>query len=145
MTLDDVLLMWDEDSLIEDTQLGTASIHTAKLHSKYLKLLIDVKLRRAKISMEAGALRKDKMRYYRGEMTRHELAERGWEPWQYNKPLKAEMEDVLKGDADMSLLMTRIELLDTHIFAVESILQQIKQRDFQISNGIKWKMFQAGV
>lgn len=144
MKLDDVLVMWDHDSVIDDIRLGAESIHTAKLHSKYLRLLIDIKIRRAKVSMETSALRKNKVRYYRGEMTRQELADHGWEPWQYNKPLKAEMEDALRGDDEMASALTRLELLDTHVFAIESILQQIKQRDFQISNGIKWKMFQAG-
>lgn len=145
MKLDDVLVMWEADSRIDDNFLGEASVNTAKLHSKYLKLLIDAKLRRTKIDMDYSALRKTKIRYYRGELTRDELKEHGWEPWQYNKPLKAEMDEFLKGDEDLSVLLARVELVETHIFALESILQQIKQRDFQISNGIKWKQFLAGM
>lgn len=145
MKLDDVLVMWEADSRIDDNFLGEASVNTAKLHSKYLKLLIDVKLRRTKIDMDYSALRKTKIRYYRGELTRDELKDLNWEPWQYNKPLKAEMDEFLKGDQDLSVLLARVELVETHIFALESILQQIKQRDFQISNGIKWKQFLAGM
>lgn len=145
MKIDDILSMWEVDSSIDDNHLGESSTNTAKLHSKYLKLLIDSKMRKTKIDIDYNSLRKTKIRYYRGELSRDELKELEWEPWQYNKPLKADMDEFLKGDADLSIISARLEMISTHIFALESILQQIKQRDFQISNGIKWKMFLAGM
>lgn len=145
MKLDDILVMWEADSSIDDNHLGEASTKTAKLHAKYLKLLIDAKLRKTKIDMDYSALRRTKIRYYRGELTRDELKEHGWEPWQYNKPLKAEMDEFLKGDTDLSVYQARLDLIETHVYAIESIMTQIKQRDFQLSNGIKWKQFLAGM
>lgn len=145
MKLDDVLVMWEADSAIDDNYLGEASTGTAKLHSKYLKLLVDAKLRKTKLDIDLNALRKTKIRYYRGELTRQELEDLGWEQWQYNKPLKAEMDEFLKGDEDLSKIQTRLDYIDTLVYALESIMQQIKQRDFQLSNGIKWKQFLAGM
>lgn len=145
MKLDDVLVMWEADSAIDDNHLGEASTATAKLHAKYIKILIDAKLRKSKLDIDYNNLRKLKFRYYRGEMTRGELAELGWEQWQYNKPLKAEMDEFLKGDEDLAKIQARVEYIDTFIYALESIMQQIKQRDFQLSNGIKWKQFLAGM
>lgn len=134
-----------KDSAIDDNHLGEASTHTAKLHSKYLKLLIDAKLRKTKLDIEYNTLRKTKIRYYRGELTRQELEDLGWEQWQYNKPLKAEMDEFLKGDEDLSKILVRQDYIDTMVYAIESIMTQIKQRDFQLSNGIKWKQFLAGM
>lgn len=145
MKLDDILVMWEADSGIDDNYLGEASTNTAKLHAKYLKLLVDAKLRKTKLDIDLNALRKTKIRYYRGELTRNELADLGWEQWQYNKPLKAEMDEFLKGDEDLSKIQTRLDYIDTLVYALESIMQQIKQRDFQLSNGIKWKQFLAGM
>ena len=145
MKLDDVLEMWDTDSAIDDNHLGESSTATAKLHAKYIKLLIDAKLRKSKLNIDYNNLRKVKFRYYRGEMSRDELAELGWEQWQYNKPLKAEMDEFLKGDEDLNKILARLEYIDTMVYALESIMQQIKQRDFQLSNGIKWKQFLAGM
>jgi hypothetical protein len=145
MKLDDVLIMWEADSAIDDNHLGEASTHTAKLHAKYLKALIEAKLRKTKLDIEYNALRKTKIRYYRGEMTRAELEEYGWEQYQYNKPLKAEMDEFLKGDEDLSKILVRAEYIDTMVYALESIMSQIKQRDFQLSNGIKWKQFLSGM
>jgi len=145
MKLDEVLTMWESDSAIDDNHLGESSTATAKLHSKYLKLLIDTKLKKTKLDIEYNNLRKQKFRYYRGEMTRQELSDCGWEPWQYNKPLKNEMDEFLKGDGDLNTILARIEYIDTYIYALESIMTQIKSRDFQLSNGIKWKQFLAGM
>lgn len=143
--LDEIIDMWEVDSAIDDNRLGEASTTTAKLHAKYLKLLIDAKLRKTKLDIEYNSLRKTKIRYYRGELSRDELSGLGWDQWQYNKPLKAEMEEFLKGDDDLSKILIRADYMDTMVYALESIMQQIKQRDFQLSNGIKWKAFLAGM
>lgn len=145
MRLDEILDMWEVDSKIDDNHLGEASTITAKLHSKYLRLLIDAKLKKTKLDIEYSALRKTKIRYFRGELTRQELEELGWEQWQYNKPLKAEMDEFLKGDEHLSKILVRQDYIDTMVYALESIMGQIKQRDFQLSNGIKWKAFLAGM
>ena len=145
MQLDEILTMWDEDSKIDDNHLGEASTATAKLHSKYLKILIQAKLKKTKLDIEYNSLRKTKIRYYRGELTKQELADLGWEQWQYNKPLKAEMGEFLQGDEDLSKILVRQEYIDTMIYALESIMGQIKSRDFQLSNGVKWKVFLAGM
>lgn len=143
-TLDDVLEMWEADSEVDENHLGTASIDTAKLHSKYLRMLIEAKLKKTKLEIDYNSLRKTKIRYYRGELSRKELEDLGWEQWQYNKPLKAEMDEFLKGDDDLSKILIRLEYIQTMIYALESIMTQIKQRDFQVSNSIKWKQFMAG-
>lgn len=145
MKLDEILDMWEQDSAIDDNHLGEASTATAKLHAKYLRLLMNAKLRKTKIDIDYNSLRKTKIRYFRGELTRDELNNLGWEQWQYNKPLKAEMDEFLKGDEDLSVFIARQEYIDSVIYALESILSQIKQRDFQLSNGIKWKQFLAGM
>lgn len=145
MKLDDILIQWEADSAIDDNHLGEASIHTAKLHAKYVKLLVNAKLKKTKLDIEYNNLRKTKFRYYRGEMTRQELEQLGWEQWQYNKPLKNEMDEFLKGDQDLAEIQVRIDYIDTMVYALESIMTQIKQRDFQLSNAIKWKQFLAGM
>lgn len=144
MNLNDILDQWDIDCVINDNQLGEASIISAKLHSKYLRHLIDTKGKKTKIESEYQVLRKAKFRYYRGEMSKKDLDERGWEQYQYTKPLKNEMEDILKGDDDIAKMQMKIDYLDTMIYALESIMAQIKARDWQIKNGITWKQFLAG-
>lgn len=144
MKLDDVLVMWESDCRIDDNYLDKSSVETSKLHAKYLKLLVECKLKKAKIESDYSNLRKQKFRYYRGELSQNELKELGWEQWQYNKPLKAEMDEFLKGDSDLSVFQSRLDYITVMIESIESILQQIKQRDWQIRNAITWKTFIAG-
>lgn len=144
MKLDEILTEWETDNTIDENKLDHASIDTSKLHAKYLKLLIDAKLRKTKLIADHNILRKIKFRYYRGELSRDELKELGWDQWQYSKPLKTEMEEFLKGDEDIIKIQSRIEYIDTVIFALESILTQVKSRDWQIRNAITFKQFLAG-
>jgi hypothetical protein len=143
-TIETILEMWESDSSIDDNHLGEASTQTAKLHAKYIKFLIDAKLRKTKLDIDYNSLRKLKFRYYRGELSREELKEVGWEQWQFVKPLKAEMEEILSGDEDLNKIKTRQEYIDTMVYALESIMSQIKQRDWQIRNAVSWKQFLAG-
>lgn len=145
MTLDEIQQMWEVDCQIDDNHLGEQATASPKLHAKYLKILIDFKLKLAKSKAQYSEFRKDKFRYYRGEMSRDELKERGWDQWQGVKPLKNEMEEFLGGDSELNKLLTRMEYLETGIYMLESIMNQIKSRDWEIKSHIEWKRFLAGL
>ena len=145
MNLQEIQEEWEKDCQIDDNHLGEASTYTPNLHAKYLKILINAKLKLTKIQADYNILRKNKFKYYRGELSREELSSLGWEPWQYNKPLKNEMDEFLQGDSDLIGQNQRLEYLNTMIYTLESILNQIKARDWQIKNGIQWKTFLSGM
>ena len=145
MKLDEIQNMWEADCNIDDNHLGEAATTTPKLHSKYIRLVVEAKLKLSKLSVDYNNLRKTKFRYYRGEMTRSELTELGWDQCQSTKPLKSEMEEILEGDSDLNTIKIKVEYLSTMVYLLESILGQIKSRDFQIKNGIAWKQFLAGM
>jgi hypothetical protein len=145
MNIEEIQQMWEQDSVIDDNHLGEASTETAKVHSKYIRLMVGVKLKLTKARGDYNILRKNKFRYYRGELSREELADLGWQPYQLIKPLKNEMDEFLQGDQDLITLNTRIEYLETMGYLLEGILGQIKARDWQLKNGIEWKKFLAGM
>lgn len=144
MNIEELQVMWDVDSAIDDNYLGEASTTTPKLHAKYIKILINKKLMQIKMQSEYNILRKNKFRYYRGELSRTELESLCWDQWQGVKPLKNEMDEFLTGDDDLNKLQLRVEYLNTMVYMLESIMQQIKSREWQIKNGIEWKKFLAG-
>lgn len=145
MKLDDILAMWSDDCEIDDNMLGEASSNTPKLHAKYLGILMNTKIRMSKTQAEHDELCSIKRRYYRGELSRVELTELKWEPYQFAKPLKAELEEILKGDPDVAKYALRLEYLSITKDALESIMNQIKQRSFDLKNAISWKQFLAGM
>lgn len=144
MNLDQLHDMWDEDSVINDNYLDRESVKSPQLHAKYLRHLIQHKMKLAALAAEYKTLRQKKFRYYRGEMTKPELEEYGWSQWQGVKPLKNEMEEFLEGDADLNKIDIKCEYIKGMVEALEAILGQIKSRDWQIRNAIQWKQFVAG-
>lgn len=145
MTIDEILDMWAVDADIDDNYLGETTTATPKLHAKYLKLLMNTKLKHTKLQSDHNILRKHKFRYYRGELSREELSDLGWEQWQGVKPLKNEMDEFLQGDEDLNKIKVRIEYLEAMIYQLESIMAQIKARDWQIKTAVEWKRFLAGM
>jgi len=145
MNIEQLQEHWDIDCQIDDNYLGENSTATPKLHAKYLKMLVTVKLKHTKYQSDYNLLRKNKFRYYRGELSRDELNNLQWQQWQGVKPLKNEMDEFLTGDEELNAMRTRIDYLETMIYFLESVLSQIKARDWQIKSGIEWKKFLAGM
>lgn len=145
MNIEQIQDMWETDAEIDDNYLGENSTATPKLHAKYIKLLVQAKLKLTKVQSDYNLMRKAKFRYYRGEMSREELTDLDWAQWQGVKPLKNEMDEFLTGDGDLNTLKVKIDYLETMIYLLESILGQIKARDWQIKSGIEWKRFLAGM
>ena len=144
MNIEELHAMWDSDCSIDEDHLDRESVTTAKLHSKYLRMLIQHKMKIAALQAEYNNLRQRKFRYYRGEMSRDELKENGWDQWQSVKPLKNEMEEFLNGDSDLNKIDLKIQYIKIMVEALESILNQIKARDWQIRNAVEFKKFLAG-
>ena len=144
MKIEELKQMWETDSVIDDNYLGEASTTTAKLHSKYINILVDTKLKLVKYRNDANILKKNKSKWMRGEMSKDELDELGWEQWQYNKLLKADISDSLLGDKEVINIQNKVEYLEIVVLFIEGVLSQIKARDFQLKNAIQWKVFLAG-
>lgn len=145
MNIEQIQEMWDADCQIDDNYLGEHATKTPTLHAKYVRLLTGVKLKLTKIQSDYNLLRKAKFRYYRGEMSREELTDLGWQQWQGIKPLKNEMDEFLSGDDALNTLRVKIDYLETMIYLLESILGQIKARDWQLKTAVEWKKFLAGM
>ena len=102
MNIEQLQEEWDKDCEIDDNYLGENSTATPKLHAKYVKILVQVKLKHTKLSSDYNLTRKNKFRYYRGELSRDELQDLQWDQWQGVKPIKNEMDEFLKGDVVQS-------------------------------------------
>jgi hypothetical protein len=145
MKLEELQNMWAKDCQIDDDHLGEASTTTPNLHAKYIHHLIDAKLRLAKTKSDYNLMRKTKFRYYRGELSRDELQHLGLEQWQGVKPLKNEMDEFLTGDDELNNLDIKVQYLESMVYFLESVMSQIRSRDFQIKNAITWKQFLVGM
>lgn len=144
MTLDELQQAWAVDCVIDEQNPDKASAKSPQLHSKYLNELISFKMKLNKIQLDMLELKNAKTKYFRGEMTREELNERGWVQWQY-KTLKSEIESLLDGDSDMQKLYAREAYVKTAIYFLESVIGEIRSRSFHTRVIVDFSKFRAGI
>lgn len=145
MKLSELQESWSEDCRIDQTNLGKEATRTPELHAKYLNWLGSVKLNLRKAESDYLNMRRKKYKYYRGEMTRDELSNEGWEQWQGTKPLKNEMDEFLNTDLDLIALQDKIEYFKTVLYQLEQIVRSINSRTWDIKNSIEWTKFTNGM
>ena len=144
MKLQEIQAMWEQDCKVDQTNLGRAAARVPELHAKYLNMLTSVRLQYRKAEADYLRLRKLKNRYYRGELTKEELVELGWDQYLSNKPLKNEMEDVLNMDDDIIQSMDKLEYIKTVLYQLEQILKSINSRTWDVKSAIEWYKFTNG-
>lgn len=145
MKLTELQAEWEKDSKIDQTNLGNEAANTPKLHSKYITLLSNAKLNLRKAESDYNNLRRMKFRYYRGEMTKAELEEAGWDQWQGVKPLKNEMDEFLLCDADLNRITDKLEYHKTVLYFLEQVIRSLNSRTWDIKNSIEWTKFTNGL
>lgn len=135
---------WDKDCEIDSHHLDDESLNTVKLHAKYIRLLVDARMRQSALKLEYNNMRQLRFRFYRGELTQEELTKHGWQQYQGVRPIKNVMDELLDGDPILGAIAIKIEYLGTMVFFLESIMNGIKSRGWDIKNAISWKQFMAG-
>lgn len=145
MKLSEIQDMWSKDCKVNELDLGKASLQTAELHAKYLNLLTNTKLQLRKAEADYYRMRRDKAKYFRGEMTRDELEERNWEQYQGLKPLKNDMEDRINCDEDIIRSMDKVEYVKSMLYQLEQIIRSLNSRTWDIKNAIEWTKFTNGL
>ena len=146
MDLNDILMMWKKDAVIDDVCLDDETIKSSKLHAKYLELFSMAKLMLKKKEMEYGSMKKDKWLYYNGKMTKEQIESRGWEfdPFEGLRVLKGEMDYYYDADTDIQKSELKIQQWKIVVETLVEIVDNIKWRHQTIGNMIKWRMFEAG-
>ena len=144
MLIDDLKKQWAVDAVIDATDISRESIYVSILQSKYLGYLSDHKIELRKATKEYLRLRKDKTRYYRGEMTMEELKQRGWAQYLGPKLLKADVADAVESDDDIIKITDRVEYISIVIAHLEGIMRSLFSRGYDIKNHIAWEQWKGG-
>ena len=146
MTLEQVLEEWATDSQLPRNNLDEASRQTPSLHSKYLTILSQTKLRLKKAEMDQKTLLKQKFLYYNGKMSEDELKATGWDfdPLNGLKIMKGEMDYYYDSDKEIQESELKIQYLITLIDTLKEIVNNLNWRHQTIGNMIRWKVFEAG-
>jgi len=143
MDIETIKKMVAEDMEIDDLNLDLESLKTPQLHSKYLNILHDESLVLHKATIEQKELSRLKWEYYLGKLDQETLDEKGWQPFGL-KILRTDIDVYLESDKDLLRLEARVYYLKEKVKYIESVLQSIGRRGWDIKSAIEWKKFMSG-
>lgn len=145
--LESLLEEWEKDSVIDDNNLDLATVATAKMHAKYLKILSKHKLLLRNAELEQKTLLKDKYLYYEGKMCKEDIDARGWSYDPYDglsvKTNKFK-EHYYETDAEIQQSEAKLCLLQNIIDVAKEILDTLRWRHQTIKNLIEAKKMNDG-
>jgi len=140
--LEQVLKYWEKDAEMDQTEPGKELIKIPTLHNKYLSILTKHKIASKKAHFDYLRMRKIKIEYFSGRMDQAELDARGWQPFQF--VLKSDVNAYLEGDDDLIKLLEKKVYHEECVSVLESILNELKQRTWQLRDFISWEKFIGG-
>lgn len=140
--LDNILKMWENDSVVDKTEPSSELTRVPQLHSKYLNILTSHKIAAKKAFFDLQRMKKVKWEYYTGKMDKVTLDQYGWEPFEFT--LKSEIGTYMEADEDMIKLNEKKVYHDEVVSVVEYIMNELKSRTFQLRDIISWEKFIGG-
>jgi hypothetical protein len=141
-TLEQVLKHWEKDVEIDQTEPGKELLRIPVLHNKYLSILTKHKIASKKAHFDYLRMRKVKIEYYSGRMSQEELEEHGWQPFSF--VLKSDISAYLEGDNDLIKMLEKKVYHEECVSVIESIMNELKQRTWQLRDFIGWEKFIGG-
>lgn len=138
--IDFVKDQWKQDSVMDEDLLDHESIRIPQLHSKYLNFLSDVRLIKIKKEQDYKKLLREKFEYYTGKADAEVYKEKPFDL----KILKQDVQLYIDSDDEIQSALNKLNYYKEMIFLLESILNNINTRGFQIKNSIDWQKFMQG-
>lgn len=142
LNVEDIIEMWKKDSIIDPMQLTEASVHSARLHAKYIELLSTSKLLLKRTEMVQKTLLRDKWLWYNGKLDKSVIDDYGWAYDPFNgmtKPLKSDMGYFYDSDPELQKSEAKIQYIKTTIELLDSIMSNVTWRHQNIRNMIEWE------
>jgi hypothetical protein len=140
--LEQVLKYWEKDAEMDQTEPGKELLRIPTLHNKYLSILTKHKIASKKAHFDYLRLRKIKIDYYNGRLDQDELETRGWQPFQF--VLKSDIGAYLEGDDDLIKMLEKKVYHEECVSVLESVMNELKQRTWQLRDFISWEKFIGG-
>lgn len=140
--LEELLSEWKKDSEIDRTEPGRELLNIPKLHSKYLNILSHYRQLMRSVEFKYAETKRVKWEYYTGKLTKEQLDELGWEPFQF--VLKSDISTNIEGDKDLNRLLAAKAMHEEIVRACESIMKELQSRTYQLKAFIDYERFIQG-
>ena len=142
MKLEEIVELWNEDVKIDRTELDAESIKIPSLHNKYYKIYIQEKIKLKAEEQEHKLYYKLKHEYYTGKLSKQDLDEHGWEPFQF--VLKNDISIYLEADKELGDRLLKLQVQKEKVEFLESIIKTLNNRGFLLKSAIDFIRFTSG-
>ena len=143
VNIEDIYSEWAKDGEIDQADISRTASDIPKMHTKYYRYYVEEGFKLKKQRANYKILIKLKNDYYRGDMDSTELKEHGWSP-QPLRILRVDIPTYLDADKDVIEASLKIGVQEAKVEYLESIIKQINNRNFILSNIINWERFRTG-
>lgn len=145
LTLKELEDQWATDAKIDITEPSKELARVPILHAKYTRFLNESFLESKKLTGQLRKLENLKYDYYNGHLNgSEELRKLGWEPFQYTVGKRGDIPRLIAADDHIIALSLKIEEVSQIAKTSENIIKEISNRNFALSNIVKWEMFTSG-
>jgi hypothetical protein len=142
ISLDEIQMMWKEDSDINIDDLHNESLKVPLLHSKYYEIYNNVTLLRKQALINYKVKKLERSNFYSGKADPEIYKD---EPFPYKIRDKESLSRYLDADEYLNKVLLKIDYYDTILKYLEEIIKMISNRTYQIKNSIEFLRFQAGM
>jgi len=142
ISLDEIQIMWKEDSEINIDDLHNESLRVPVLHSKYYEIYNNVTLLRKQATINYKTKKLERSNFYSGKADPEIYKD---EPFPYKIRDKESLTRHLEADEHLNKVLLKIDYYDTILKYLEEIIKMISNRTYQIKNSIESLRFQAGM
>jgi len=142
MKLEEVEAHWELDAKIDRTDLDNESLKIPTLHSKYYKIYLREKILLKAEEQDHKIYHRLKYEYYTGKLSKEELDENKWEPFQF--VLKNDIQIYMDADKEVAERLIKIQVQREKVDLLESIIKTLNGRGFLIKNAIDFIRFTSG-
>jgi hypothetical protein len=142
MKLEEIQSLWAADAHIDLSKLDLEATNIPKLHSKYYQIFSNERLILQKQQSDYKRLYLEKYEFY--TQGPHEKTPKEWVMPAKGVILKNEAERYLEADNELINMALRIEVQKEKVSFLESIIDNINKRSFQLSNAINFMKWTNG-
>jgi hypothetical protein len=143
MNFDELKQQVQEDLKIDSTELAIESVNTPQIHNKYLLFLKKHKEALAEDERTLRVMKKYKWLYYTGKLSREELDQFKWEPFDLNI-LKTDVDKFIDADDDVIKLERQITEKKELVSYLDGVVKIVANRQWNIRSAIEWIKFSHG-
>jgi len=142
MKLEEIINLWEQDVKMDRTELDAESIKIPFLHNKYYKMYLKEKFQLKSEEQDYKAFYKIKHEYYTGKLSKADLDEYGWEPFQF--VLKNDISIYLEADKELSDRLLKLQVQRDKVQYLEDIIKTLNNRGFLIKSAVDFIRFTSG-